>query len=399
MRRSLPSIFAASALATTALLATGCASLRVDLPPEEPAPVAVPAPPLRQAWKINIEAATGSDALSAAGRYLLVGTRKGTLAVVDADRGKIVGQEELGASLDAAPLRSGDVIWVPVERGRHGLVRYDALRGARASSHLGRESVRAPLLRTGDLVAAATMRGRVVAFDAATGAERWSQPLVGEGARGVAGRAASIRSAPTDVPAAEIGGEAGIVVVDADGRATRVDRATGAVRWRAATSPAMESLMLVGGVVVVPTTRGRLVGLDAASGRIAWTLALPDTTVRFGAPSEAGGDVVVGATDRQVRRVDASTGAIRWAHDAGSVVNAAPLVSLSDGLVYVGTHGRRLLALRLADGERVWEGPTGGRVKTAPVVAGSCIVVIAEPRQALCFRAETPSPVADANRP
>ena len=81
------------------------------------------------------------------------------------------------------------------------------------------------------------------------------------------------------------------------------------------------------------------------------------------------------------------------------MVSAAPLVAAAHGLAYVGTHGRRLVALRLADGVSVWEGNTGGRVKTAPVVAGTCVVVVAEPRSALCFRAAAPpSPLADADR-
>lgn len=373
MRRLLFAAALAPVLAFSA-----CTSARVALPPEAPPPAA-PAPPLVEAWKANVEAGGGPHALVPAGAYALVATRKGTLAVLDLTRGKLAGQTSFGASLDAPPLRRGDDVWVAVEKGRYGLVRYDAPRGEKTRSLLRRIGVRTSPLAVGDAVVVGTDGGEVVALDAETGAERWRAEA---GGRGVT----SLHL---------LGGR--VVAVAEQGHVEAFHPTSGASQWQARVPPPSAGAALVGPRLVVPTARGRLVALDASTGGGGWTLALADTTVRFGEPVDAGENrLLVGATDRQVRLVDAGTGTVVWSVDAGAVVLAAPLVARdADGvpIAYVGTHGRRVLALRLSDGATVWEGRTGGRVKTAPVAAGSCLLVYAEPRHVHCFR---PMEAADA---
>lgn len=360
------------------LALTGCTSARVALPPEAPPPAA-PAPPLVEAWKANVEAAGGPHAILPAGAFALVATRKGTLAVLDLTRGKLAGQTSFGASLDAPPLRRGNDVWVSVEKGRYGLVRYDAAQGEKTRSLLRRTGIRSTPLDVDGAIVVATDGGEVVAFEADTGDERWRTDV---GRRGVA---SLLRL------------DGRVLALADDGHVEALDPASGASQWQARVSPPSAGAALVGDRLVVPTARGRLVALDASTGAGGWTLALADTTVRFGEPVEAGETrLLVGATDRQVRLVDAATGAVVWSVDVGAVVLAAALVARdadSAPIAYVGTHGRRVVALRLSDGATVWEGRTGGRVKTAPVAAGSCLLVYAEPRHVHCFR---PMEAADA---
>lgn len=367
----------AGRVAAAALVAlAGCTTSRVTVPPPSPL-VQAPSPPLAQAWKADVEAAGGADALLASATHAIVATRKGTLAFVTLERGRVSKRASLGESLEAAPLRTDAALWVPVERGRHGLLRIDAGTGDITARLLSRTGLRATPVIVGSTLVAATTGGTLEGIDARSGQTRWTMPL------GRSGFAA------TPIAVGET-----VVAATVEGRVVAVDAEAGTVGWEARVSPVDAAPALVGSTVVLPGTRGRLTGLDAATGRPAWTMVLADTTVRLGAVATvAEGRVLVGATDRQLRLVDATSGDLVWSVDLGAVVQAAPLVT-DDGLAYVGTHGRRVVAVRLSDGVVVWEGRTGGRVKTAPVAAGGCLLVFAEPRHVHCFR-----PAADAPRP
>jgi outer membrane protein assembly factor BamB len=154
--------------------------------------------------------------------------------------------------------------------------------------------------------------GGLAAFDAATGRLLWHAEFAPEHPGQSSGCFGGVGLAP------------GVVIAAAeDGRVYALDRATGAVQWvapRVHPLPSESSagsyddtrpVRVVGGVAVVGSTTGVVVGLDAATGRERWRT------------SSGGGSVIdrlttdgelafVGALGGNLLAIDARTGAIRW---------------------------------------------------------------------------------------
>jgi outer membrane protein assembly factor BamB len=83
------------------------------------------------------------------------------------------------------------------------------------------------------------------------------------------------------------------------------------------------------------STHARLTGLDAATGRVAWTVRLPGGLYGSQAATADGGLAMIG-TDRRVQVVDLGTGRVRWARHAG--LSPGPVAV--DGTVVTGADGR-----------------------------------------------------------
>ncbi|WP_439653197.1 outer membrane protein assembly factor BamB family protein [Rhodothermus marinus] len=107
--------------------------------------------------------------------------------------------------------------------------------------------------------------------------------------------------------------------------------------------------------MLVPTTRGRLVALEAASGATAWMLALPDTSVHLTTPAMAGSTVYVAGGDGVVRALMLRTGMVRWTWTGGAAIVATSVVDTTAGVLYVGDLRGRLVALELTNGRLRWE--------------------------------------------
>ena len=133
----------------------------------------------------------------------------------------------------------------------------------------------------------------------------------------------------------------------------------------------------------MPTTRGRLVAFDAASGAERWSVQV-GPLARWATPALGDGVVIAGATDGVLRAFDAASGAERWSRTFDATISAAPLVA--GPVVYVGTYGEQLVALDVRTGDELWSETLGGRVKAGLVTAGGTLVVLAEPRFIYGFR-------------
>ncbi|MFN2608539.1 MAG: PQQ-binding-like beta-propeller repeat protein [Acidimicrobiales bacterium] len=106
-----------------------------------------------------------------------------------------------------------------------------------------------------------------------------------------------------------------VLVATEDGVAA-FDRADGTLRWAAAVGERANRPTLAGGRVVVSTWEGSLVGLDPASGKVAWRTALPGPALGPAAATGAGLVLASWEADHGdgagVVAVDAATGRPRW---------------------------------------------------------------------------------------
>ncbi|HIL57521.1 MAG TPA: hypothetical protein EYG39_06405 [Rhodothermales bacterium] len=334
-----------------------------------------PAPPLEQVWRVNADAGFGAaaPAVFTDGR-VLVGTRDGGVLVIDGRTGETVGKGDVGDAIDGRLEAMGPLVFVPVTKGREGLVAFDAVRSAKRWGVRGTEHVGGAKLSGGVLVAAAH-DGTVRGIEPQTGRELWAERM---------GETAQVHASVV------LAGDLAIVA-DTDGWVRAFDPQTGAVRWDAHVgAPVYRTPAASGALAVFPTTRGALVALDATTGAERWRVESA-AGVRWATPALGGGRVFAGGTDGRLLAIDAGTGEVRWARPFDGVIAAAPLSA--GGLVYVGTYRNELVALDAETGAEQWRHELPGRVRSGLVGAGGTLVVLAEPRYIYGFR-----PTASASR-
>lgn len=110
------------------------------------------------------------------------------------------------------------------------------------------------------------------------------------------------------------------------------------------------------GRVLVGTTRGEVIALDAADGRVLWRSEVSSEVLAR--PVADDGVVVVQTGDGRITLLEGDDGALRWSFDTQVPVltlrgTAAPV--LRDGLVYAGFATGKIVAIRAEDGQPVWE--------------------------------------------
>ncbi len=191
---------------------------------------------------------------------------------------------------------------------------------------------------------------------------------------------------------------------------------TGKTEWTARTADIESSLLSSGGRIIAAGIDGSLSAFDTATGKEAWTYALPETRGRPGIRSSPSGDgkrVFAGTDAGEVIALDLGTGELLWKSAAGGAVFAptsagedrvfacaldgtvsafdaatgrgvwtfdagAPLyggAAIAPGMVVVGTSGGELICLSDADGTLLWRSRTVGGIGSAPLVCGAAAYV------------------------
>lgn len=197
----------------------------------------------------------------------------------------------------------------------------------------------------GDLVLAATWKGRLFALAAADGRSLWSTDL--------AGRA----EAPAVADATD-------VFVATKAKALfRLDAASGAVRWKVALPAlALHPPVLLGPkprLVICGTWDGQLLAHDSLTGRVRWSVTLPARLA--GAPVAASRTVAAVTADGAVHTYD-PTGILGWTMP-GSAEGPATLLSgaavSAGGAPRLVSVSKVLAGLDLSTGARLADYPTG----------------------------------------
>ncbi len=159
------------------------------------------------------------------------------------------------------------------------------------------------------------------------------------------------------------------------------------------------------GRVLVGTTRGEVIALDAADGRVAWRSRVSSEVLAR--PVGDDGIVVVQTGDGRITVLEGDDGALRWSFDTQVPVltlrgTAAPV--LRDGLVYAGFATGKIVAIRAEDGQPVWEQrvmlPEGRSeldrmvdVDSTPLVGRSFIFAVSYQGRIRAFRRSDGAPI------
>jgi outer membrane protein assembly factor BamB len=175
--------------------------------------------------------------------------------------------------------------------------------------------------------------GEVVALDANSGEQRWTDSVSG----GVIGS-----SLTTIGDAARPVIDDGIVFAgNRTGRIIATQMKTGERVWsrdiRAAQTP-----WVAGGTVFVVDTNRRLYALERKSGKVKWVTTLPDARTWSG-PTLAGGKLWVASNKGLLVGVDAKSGQIATQRDLGNPVYISPVVA--NNRMFVLTDKASLIAM------------------------------------------------------
>ena len=205
----------------------------------------------------------------------------------------------------------GEDLTAPVTDGTHAFVMDDegtlsAISVAAGEvdwqADLGGQSVgHSPLVAGGVVLAGSSEPNQVEAFDAASGAVRWTVPDL------------FYTGAPAAFRDTAIVGTGGDVVA--------LGLADGKERWRA-TLPqdvgVWSGLVVAGDAVVLGTDDGKVAALDAATGRVRFVTPGPNSSESqpMWGVTVVGGTVIAFDDDSDVSGVALDTGALRWTLDA-----------------------------------------------------------------------------------
>jgi len=261
----------------------------------------------------------------------------------------------------------------------------------------------------GGRVFAADHKGRVAAFEAASGKPVWEVKTgvhvtggvgTGEGLILVGGSEAEVvaldwrdgsevwrsqvSSEVLGVPAAARGL---VVVQSVDGNLTALDAATGARRWVFDRSVPVLSLrgtsspLLIESYAITGLASGKAVAVELARGLPIWetAVAIPsgrselDRMVDIDAPLQLRGSQLYAVTYQgRVAALDGPTGRLLWARD----ISSAAGLGVDDRQVYVSDDQDQLWAFDRRSGAAVWKlDDFRRRQLTAPAVLGDYVVV------------------------
>ena len=202
--------------------------------------------------------------------------------------------------------------------------------------------------------------GELVALDAATGREAWTQRL-----------GAAATGTPT------VRGDL-VYAVGRDGIGWAVEVATGRVRYEVVGTPDVAGVVGPAGpavseeLAVFPFGSGALAATYREGGTPAWTAAVVgarlgrayrDLTEVTGDPVFAGGRVYAGNATGRIVALDAATGAPIWTAREGAY--GGPVWPAGDS-VFAVTDVGSAVRLDAADGSPIWETPLPGFVRQRP---------------------------------
>lgn len=152
-----------------------------------------------------------------------------------------------------------------------------------------------------------------------------------------------------------------------------LERATGAVTWKATLGSAVRMApAVIGERLVVECMDNYVYGLELTTGTIKWKFFRPDGSLGYAAPTPGPAGSVLVCGESVIYRLSASTGEETWRTALGGKALGTPV--LGGERVFVAGDGAGVVALDVETGERRWRFRVGDE-KTGPDWFGSPLVV------------------------
>ncbi|MEO6094013.1 MAG: PQQ-binding-like beta-propeller repeat protein [Novosphingobium sp.] len=246
----------------------------------------------------------------------------------------------------------------------------------------------APVIGGGKLFVIDT-EGLVHAFDAASGAARWTRSfdVKGSASRSVFGGGASYDDGK-------------VYVTTGMGDVAALNAETGEQLWKVRPAgPLRGSPTIAFSAVYVMTQDNQIFALDVADGKVLWNQSGSTTQAGvFGvaAPAAGQGTVIAGYSSGELIAYRYENGRQLWADALARTSISTQVGSLTDvdadpiidqGRVYALGQGGRMAAYELVTGQRIWELNLAGI--STPAVAGDWVFTLTDEAKLLAIARET----------
>jgi outer membrane protein assembly factor BamB len=275
--------------------------------------------------------------LAADNGRLYVATGYGTLSALDPKTGKVVWTKHLGAPMRASPTAAGDRVFVVMTDGR-----VMALTGTDGTELWTAKGVpeQASLIASpspavdGDTVAAPLPSGELLGLKLANGEQVWNEALT-------RARGNTAIGAMSDASRPVI--DRGIVYATGHGGLTLALQARTGERLWGINLASTQAPVVAGDYVFVVDTAGQILALNRRDGKTLWTAKLPNSNTWSG-PTLAGGQLWLVSAKGALVGVDAATGRVASQASLGNASFIAPVAA--GGRLYVLTDNARLVAFQ-----------------------------------------------------
>ena len=328
-------------------------------------------PQVAEDGTVGMKGAFGTWGPAVVNGLVITGDQSGNVTATDLASRTMAWTVKVGAPINSAPTVAGDLVLVGDDAGiLHALRLTDRSEAWHWVAPSGAPIHGAPAV-LGDVVVVASLAGDLAALDVATGARRWETEVGG----GI-GRAIAAADGLVYV------GVGGSTPAD-DGSLQARDIATGALRWSQPLQPgdtatpavADGRVFVAGGLDARPGAPHALYAFDAVTGEPAWSAPwTSDTGGSLYIDSVADGMVMVGSSDGRLLALDAATGTVRWhLDDVGPALS--PNGGFVGGTLYAAVGEQRILAVDARTGAPIWAIAVKGEPSAPTIVDGHVLVV------------------------
>jgi len=209
----------------------------------------------------------------------------------------------------------------------------------------------------GDTVLIGSYDAHLYALDVATGRQRWAVETQGQ-----------VHATP-----AVVDGLAFIAGCDAVLRAIRVADGTEAYQI-ASGAYTGASPVIDNGRAYFGTFNNEVLAFDLRAKKRVWRFADPDRKFPFySSAALANGKVILGGRDKFVYGIDAATGKPAWTFATRARVDSSP--AIAGGRVYIGSGDGRLYVLDAATGKKLSEFDAGAGITASPALADGRVII------------------------
>lgn len=290
----------------------------------------------------NLFSLGGSDGggygggLAADGGRIFAASGFGTVIALDPSSGKRLWEKNVGAPVRASPTASAERVFVVTTEGR--IICLSSADGTELWSARGLPQQASLTLNAspavdGDIVIAPFPSGDILALKIADGTTIWTENLARS-------RTTSQMTSLSDAARPAI--DTGVAfAIGHGGRMVATQVKTGERLW-SLNVPGTQTPWVAGDSVFVVDTSGQLMAIARQDGRVRWTAKMPGGTTWSG-PTLASGMLWLASNKGQLVGVEAATGRVASQNDIGEPVYVAPIVAA--GKMFVLTDNAKLIAM------------------------------------------------------
>lgn len=274
--------------------------------------------------------------LAAEGGRIFAASGYGTIIALDPATGKRVWEKNAGAPVRSSPTVAGERLFVVTTEGR--IICMSAVDGTELWSARGLPQQASLTLNAspavdGEVVVAPFPSGDILALKVSDGSSIWTENLARS-------RTTSQLTSLSDAARPAI--DAGVAfAIGHGGRMVATQLKSGERLW-SLNVPGTQTPWVAGDSVFVVDTTGQLMAVARQDGRIRWTAKLPGGTTWSG-PTMAGGTLWLASSKGQLVGVEAATGRVATQQNIGEPVYIAPIVA--QGKMFVLTDNAKLIAM------------------------------------------------------